>query len=118
MQVTNVSVKYIRPGHKDLKAWAEDKDNLYVGRAGVVFIDGERYPKAGSPFANPYKIGVDGDRAEVLRKYRAYICANPDLLAGIRAAAQGKKYLGCWCKPEACHADILAELLATEQKSS
>ena len=25
------------------------------------------------------------------------------------------KYLGCWCKPEACHGDILIKLIITGQ---
>lgn len=50
-----------------------DPNNVYIGRAGVVFIDGARFPSVASPFCNIYKIGIDGDRAGVIQKYKSYI---------------------------------------------
>ena len=116
MQVVNVSVKNIRPLHSNLKEWEEDKNNLYVGRGGIVFIDGERYPKENSPFCNPFRIGRDGTREDVLRKYREHITSRPELITAFLEASRGKKCLCCWCKPDACHADILAEIASTMSK--
>lgn len=116
MQVVNVSVKNIRPVHSNLKEWTEDKDNLYVGRGGIVFINGERYPQGDSPFCNPFRIGKDGTREDVLRKYREHLTSKSALVTAFLEAAWGKKYLGCWCKPEACHANILAEILVNAGK--
>jgi hypothetical protein len=114
MSVVNVKVAYIRPlGYKDLKAWAADDRNAYIGRAGVVFVDGVRFPPAASPFANPFKIGKDGTRDAVLAKYRDYITtkleASPALVSELLKLKD--KHLGCWCAPDPCHGHILLELI-------
>jgi hypothetical protein len=44
MAVVNVKVEYIRPKHKNLSEWMKDENNVYIGRKGVVFIDGKRFP--------------------------------------------------------------------------
>jgi hypothetical protein len=44
--------------------------------------------------------------------YTEYIKNKPELLKLIPVELKGKT-LGCWCKPEACHGDILAELADT-----
>ena len=60
-----------------------------------------------SKWGNPFKIGVDGTREEVVQKFREYILSNPiqDDLHELRG-----KVLGCWCTPLSCHGDVLAEL--------
>ena len=94
-------------------------DAVYIGRA---------MPRRGlkaSPFANPYKIGRDGSREDVLRKFASDLDA---MLAG--SGRQGVlddlceligKPLACWCRHDGqpitdetgCHGDILiAELRA------
>ena len=62
-----------------------------------------------SKWGNPFKIGKDGSREEVIQKYRHWILANPVLVAQLTTELKGKR-LGCWCKPYACHGDVLAEL--------
>jgi hypothetical protein len=37
-----------------------DPDNEYIGRGGVVFINGERFPKRASPWANPFTVKAEG----------------------------------------------------------
>ena len=61
-----------------------------------------------SKWGNPYIIGKDGTRAEVIEKYRKYIQANTALMTAIPELV-GKK-LGCYCSPAPCHGEILAEL--------
>jgi len=61
-----------------------------------------------SRWGNPFTIGQDGDRKEVIAKYRQYIRHRPDLLRDLKDLKD--KTLGCWCKPEACHGDVLAEM--------
>jgi uncharacterized protein DUF4326 len=61
-----------------------------------------------TPWGNPFRIGLDGDRAEVIAKYEAWLRAQPALLARLPELAG--KVLGCWCAPRACHADVLAQL--------
>jgi hypothetical protein len=63
-----------------------------------------------SCWGNPFKIGVDGDRDEVIRKYKDWILTQPDLLA--RLPELKDKRLGCYCFPERCHGDVLVELLS------
>jgi hypothetical protein len=62
-----------------------------------------------SPWGNPYVIGRDGTRAEVIELYRVWIAERPDRVDKLRAMNPG--YLVCACSPEACHADVLAGLL-------
>lgn len=61
-----------------------------------------------SKWGNPFTIGKDGTRQEVIKKYRKWILSNKELLACLHEL-KGKR-LGCWCHPEACHGDVLAEL--------
>ena len=50
---------------------------------------------------------------ERITKYREYIVKkldkDPNLVKELRQL-KGKK-LGCWCKPDACHGDVLLELI-------
>lgn len=64
-------------------------------------------------WGNPFKIGEYGDREEVVRKYRIWIKQLLKLKPGFEKdllALKGKR-LGCWCKPKACHGDVLVELI-------
>ena len=51
---------------------------------------------------------IVGSRDEAIAAYRAWILTQPQLLAQL-SQLQGKT-LGCWCHPQACHGDVLAEL--------
>lgn len=62
-----------------------------------------------SKWGNPFEIGRDGTREEVIKKYRRWIVdEHPDLLAQL-PELRGK-VLGCWCAPRPCHGDVLVEL--------
>jgi hypothetical protein len=61
-----------------------------------------------SKWGNPFVIGKDGTREEVIAKYEAWLKEHPELMAAL-PELQGK-VLGCWCAPEACHGDVLARL--------
>lgn len=60
-----------------------------------------------SKWGNPYSIGKDGDRTEVVDKYKEYLRSHSDLIKDARNELRGKT-LGCWCSPQLCHGDILA----------
>ncbi len=62
----------------------------------------------GSKWGNPFHIGDDGTREEVIQKYREWISNQPNLLKEIKHL-RGKR-LGCWCHPNTCHGDVLVEL--------
>ena len=113
MSVVNCKVKFIRPKYKNLEEWIKDENNVYIGRAGIVFINKERFPKKSSPFCNIFKVGRNGTRDEVIEKYRVYIIRKIEdepSLNNILKNMKGKN-LGCWCHPEPCHGDILLELI-------
>lgn len=110
MSVVNVKVAHIRPRYDNLKEWCEDPNNIYIGRKGIVFIDGKRYPEKDSFWANPYKIDKDGNIDEIIEKYRIHILKkleeHPSKIEELR-----NKNLGCWCKPNKCHGDVLMKIL-------
>jgi Domain of unknown function (DUF4326) len=62
-----------------------------------------------TPVGNPFVIGPDGDRLEVIAKYRAWLLSQPDLVRYVQLHLRGAD-LVCWCAPLPCHADVLAEI--------
>jgi hypothetical protein len=69
-------------------------DRVYVGRP--------------TKWGNPFVIGRDGSRDQVIAQYRAWIVRQPALTAALHEL-RGKN-LVCWCAPERCHAEVLIEL--------
>ena len=61
-------------------------------------------------WGNPFKLGVDGSRDEVIALYRV------DLWRRIQAGEVSLEelaeldgcWLACWCEPLPCHGDVLA----------
>ena len=67
-----------------------------------------------SKFGNPYEIGRDGSREEVIQKYEAWLLSADNGLR-IEDLRQLKgKDLVCWCAPLACHAEVLLKYIPTE----
>ena len=93
----------------NVKKVISSDDLVYIGRKCGTF--------RGSPLGNPFKIGTDGSRDEVIEKYRVWlwkmikskdvrVCNELRLL--VEKIRNGEKVLlGCWCKPSACHGDIV-----------
>ena len=73
----------------------KEQFDVYIGR--------------GSKWGNPFKIGVDGNRDQVIAKYYAWILTQEYLLADIDELKG--KVMGCYCKPLACHGDVLTSLI-------
>lgn len=74
--------------------------DVYIGRPS----------KWGNPFSH---IPGKGEcqvptREDAVECYRRWIMTQPQLLADLHEL-QGK-VLGCWCAPQACHGDVLADL--------
>lgn len=61
-----------------------------------------------SEWGNPFISGVDGTRTEVIEKYRRHVMETPELV-GKLDQLRGKT-LGCWCRPLACHGDVLVAI--------
>lgn len=62
-----------------------------------------------SKWGNPFVIGADGYREQVVAAYRAWIQDQPHLLDALPELAG--KTLVCFCAPKACHGDVLADLV-------
>lgn len=61
---------------------------------------------------NPYEIGKHGTRDEVIEKYEVWLrkkLRNKTFRAEF-LKLKGKR-LGCWCRPLACHGDVIVKLL-------
>ncbi|MFD7413484.1 DUF4326 domain-containing protein [Kitasatospora purpeofusca] len=88
-------------GHRDDPAFA---DVVYVGRA----MHRGGWHLVESPLHCPFRPGPGLPREAMLREYRAYLLARPELLALV-PELRGHR-LACWCAPLSCHADVLADL--------
>ena len=114
MEVVNVKVKHIRPTFQNLQEWMEDPNHVYIGRPGIVFIEKQRFPKQASPWANPYKVG--NDRNTCLELYEKWLREKLSREGIDQFKLLSNKILGCWCKPENCHGDIIIKVLAEMNK--
>jgi len=87
---------------KSTKSWDSDQ-YIYIGRynrgAGLQSSD----------WRNKKKITATVDRAGVIADYKTKILNDPELIS--RLPELKDKILVCWCAPEACHGDVLIELL-------
>lgn len=77
--------------------------DVYIGRPS----------KWGNPFSHlPHAaVGLEhivATRDDAIKKYEAWVVEQPELMASLHEL-KGKT-LGCWCKPQACHGDILMRL--------
>lgn len=80
----------------------KEKHTVYIGR--------------GSIFGNPFVIGRNGSRNNVIKKYENWIKQN--LWKGTKLTKRGQAIynlpenaiLGCFCKPKACHGDIIIKI--------
>jgi hypothetical protein len=91
-------INILKDEHND-----DDPNFVYIGRKNP------RLGQSASKWANPFVENTDGTRDEVIEKYRAWIVQQPELMAAL-PELKGK-VLGCYCKPKACHGDVLVELL-------
>ena len=82
------------------------KDAVYIGRP--------------SKWGNPFVIGKDGTREDVVEKYRKFAHMRyhePDDLFREQLVVLKEKDLICWCAPLACHGDVLLELVNKKKKN-
>jgi len=92
----------------------------------MITVVNKRYHRGGGVYigrpsllGNPFRIGEQGTRKEVIARYRAWLWQQiqqqgpvyRELLCLAEAARRGDLYLICWCKePDGqpdCHGDIL-----------
>lgn len=80
----------------------KDKFDVYIGRPS----------KWGNPFTHRGGTAADiivESREEAIQCFKNYIMATPWLLEAAKAELKGK-ILGCWCSPQDCHGEVLAEI--------
>jgi hypothetical protein len=78
-------------------------DYVYIGRGS----------KWGNPFTHLYSgisrdTTVVGSREEAIERYEEWLKTQPDLMAAL-PELRGKTLM-CYCRPAACHGDVLARL--------
>ena len=68
-------------------------------------------------FGNPYIVGKHGERGQCVEFFKEYFYARLASDAEFREAVDSLrgKVLGCYCKPQACHGDVIEEYLASER---
>lgn len=78
----------------------KEKYDIYIGRP--------------SKWGNPFTIGKDGNREEVISKFEIYMMspAQEHLIKDLIELKD--KILGCWCSPKHCHGDILKIMVEEE----
>lgn len=70
--------------------------------------DGAIYIGRGAKWGNPFRIGVDGDRATVIAKHARWLRDQHHLLRALDELRS--RDLLCFCAPAACHGDLLLQL--------
>jgi hypothetical protein len=89
-------------GYSDLEDWLKNPNHLYIGRKNI-YVKGAEASK----WQNSFSVEKFG-REKCLELYKEHIKSNKKLMGDINEL--NGKILGCWCKPEGCHGDILIEL--------
>lgn len=79
--------------------------DVYIGRA--VRRGGWDLPA--SKWANPFTVAQCGSAEAAVAEYRKHLMRRPDLIAALPELRA--KVLGCFCKPDACHGDVLVEMV-------
>jgi len=78
----------------------KSKFDIYIGR--------------GSKWGNPFVIGIEGTRKQVIEKYENWIRTQENLLNSLHEL--DGKILGCWCNPLPCHGDVLLKLIEEQKR--
>jgi hypothetical protein len=92
---------------------------ITIGKAKRGFgslLPGQAYVGRPSVLRNPFVVGRDGSREEVIAKYRRWLWAGLQELGSaqerelrrlLAQAVEGELELLCWCHPLPCHAEVV-----------
>ncbi|MBV9439104.1 MAG: DUF4326 domain-containing protein [Candidatus Eremiobacteraeota bacterium] len=106
---------FVERGHIGIANLREGRiiEGEYVGRAVA------RRRLRGSPLANPFRIAHDSERDAAVAKYadwlREHIATGDEAVTTeldrltARFRAEQRLMLLCWCAPQRCHAEVIAE---------
>ncbi|MCK5486576.1 MAG: DUF4326 domain-containing protein [Desulfobacterales bacterium] len=79
------------------------------------------YIGRGSPLGNPFMIGKDGSRDEVIEKYKVWlwnkwVTGDGQVHRVIRDIMEYEEFmvpkLGCFCRPLRCHGDVIVGMIS------
>ncbi len=74
-----------------------DKYDIFIGR--------------GTIWGNPFVIGRDGNRKEVIEKYKEWITNQSELMERVKVELKDK-ILGCYCDVNiGCHGSVLIDIV-------
>ena len=77
------------------------------------FVDGAVYVGRPSKWGNPYEIGKDGTREEVIAKFEDLLRSSPRMMEEVKSELRGSSLI-CWCHPSPCHAEVLLRIANEE----
>ena len=110
--VKNVSKIFrVNEGYTSFGEWFDTENNLYIGRNAAKYAMRD---VPDSKWVNPFRVcdcigpSKEWILEDILRTYENYVRNNPSLKNSLHEL-KGKQ-LGCWCKPNQCHGDILIKL--------
>jgi hypothetical protein len=92
------------------------------------WVKGSQKVDRSSVLGNPYYIGRHGNRAQVIQKYREWLADKliqndpncevcREFYRLFQIAKFGDLVLACWCKPKACHADVIKSAIEWKLRS-
>jgi|19_taG_2_1085344.scaffolds.fasta_scaffold00557_1 DNA-directed RNA polymerase subunit RPC12/RpoP len=92
----------------------KDKTNetVVVNKRTISVMEQDKHVYIGRPsrWGNPFSIGRDGNRAEVIEKYRVWFFEQDERFFRDLEKLRGKS-LVCFCAPLSCHGDVIKEFL-------
>ena len=76
------------------------------------------YIGRGSKWGNPFVLGKHGSREEVIEKYKSRLweLIQKGYVTKEELRALNGKRLGCFCKPLACHGDVIKDAVSWSLK--
>lgn len=112
MTTTVINLKKGPDGHSFIREYGPRLENapkglVYVGRRMAPRKRGN-WDLQKHPLANPYSVKLLGSNEAAVAAYARHLLREPGLLA--RVPLLRGSVLACWCAPEPCHADVLAQL--------
>lgn len=104
MDVINIKKKYLTElGYSSFEDWIKNKNHIYIGRNMDFYVKGTKASK----WQNPFNL-KNYPLEKSLELYEQNI-RNSELWNELLEL--DGKILGCWCKPNKCHGDILIKLI-------
>ena len=99
-------------GIRDFSEWIKGPV-LYIGRDMTHYIPDAK----GSKWGNPFRVNTSQHKETRIDAYENHIRTTPELWNSLEELLNYKE-LGCWCKPNGCHGDVLLMLLYEKLSST